>query len=53
MKRTAVSLAIALMLSGCAGLNVSWHLTASYQTNVSTMTQAAHLTNPANKEADK
>ena len=53
MKRTAVSLAIAMMLSGCAGLNVSWHLTASYQTNVSTMTQTGHLTSPTNEDAKK
>ncbi|MGE0499289.1 MAG: hypothetical protein AB7O72_15810 [Ramlibacter sp.] len=53
MKRTAIALAVAALLSGCAGLNVSWHLTASYQTNVSTVTQAAHLTNPANKEIGK
>lgn len=53
MKRTALSLAVALTLSGCAGLNVGWHLTASYQTNVSTMTQAAHLTNPVNKDVGK
>lgn len=39
MKRTAVSLAIALMLSGCAGLNVSWSLTASYNA----ITQAASV----------
>lgn len=35
MKRTAVSLAVALMLSGCAGLNVSWDFQASYNRDVS------------------
>lgn len=35
MKRTAVSFALALMLSGCAGLNVSWDFQASYNREVS------------------
>ena len=53
MKRTAIALAVALMLSGCAGLNVSWHLTASYNANVSNMTQTGHLTSPTNKAGEK
>lgn len=35
MKRTAVSLAVAMMLSGCAGLNVSWDFQARYNREVS------------------
>lgn len=35
MKCTAISLAVALMLSGCAGLNVSWDFQASYNREVS------------------
>lgn len=35
MKRTAIALAVALMLSGCAGLTVSWDIQASYNREVS------------------
>lgn len=38
MKRTLIALAVASLLSGCAGLHVSWTATASY--NMPTMVQA-------------
>ena len=46
--RTAIILLVAFALSGCAGLNVSWSVTASYNTNVNAVTQTQHLTSPAN-----
>lgn len=38
MKRTLIALAVASLLSGCAGLHVSWTATASY--NMPTAVQA-------------
>lgn len=34
--RTAATIALALILSGCAGLNVAWVLQASYNTPAAT-----------------
>lgn len=47
MKRTAVALAVAALLSGCAALKVSWSLTASY--NTVTAAQSAVVHAPADK----
>jgi uncharacterized protein YceK len=41
MKKTVVALAVASLLSGCAGLHVSWTATASY--NMPTAVQAGIL----------
>jgi uncharacterized protein YceK len=38
MKKTIIALAVASLLSGCAGLHVSWTATASY--NMPTAVQA-------------
>lgn len=43
MKRTAIALAAALVLSGCASLNVSWSFTASYNTGLQQGTMVMHL----------
>jgi uncharacterized protein YceK len=46
--RIPLILAATMALSGCAGLNVSWSATASYNTNAQTITQTQHFTSPAN-----
>lgn len=47
MKLPLIAL-FALTLTGCstAGLNVSWWIGASYNTNVNTKTEAIHATSP-------
>lgn len=40
MKLAAI--ALCLMLTGCAGLNVSWQLTASYKTQLQTRALTEH-----------
>ena len=45
MTRLSIVLA-SVLLAGCAGLNVSWSATASYNTNAQTITQTQHMTSP-------
>ena len=49
-KSLIVILALAAASTGCAGLNVSWSATASYNTNARTMTDTQHMTSPGNDE---
>lgn len=53
MRFVSILLAAAL-LTGCAGLNVSWTATASYNSNVQVMTGTVHQTSPVGgKDAAK
>lgn len=48
MKRSLCAILVVVSLSGCSSLNVSWSLTASYNSNVNAVTQARHMTSPEN-----
>jgi hypothetical protein len=48
--RTTTALIAAFLLTGCAPLNVSWSLTASYNTNAQTVTRSGHATSPDNEK---
>jgi len=50
--RTAALLLASCLLAGCAGLNVSWAINASYNTNMQTMTGAVHQTSPVGGSKD-
>ncbi|CAN7403103.1 hypothetical protein LJR129_002494 [Acidovorax sp. LjRoot129] len=41
-KKTAIALAIAVLLSGCGGLHVSWVATASYNATAITQMESTH-----------
>jgi hypothetical protein len=51
MLKLALTLS-AILLTGCAGLNVSWSATASYNTDAKTVTQSIHLTSPVDPLGD-
>ena len=49
----AAVLLAACLLSGCSGLNVSWQMNASYNSNMQVMSGAVHQTSPVGGKEEK
>lgn len=52
-RKVIVALAVAALCSGCAGLNVSWSVNASYNSNMQVTSGTAHQTSPVGGKDEK